>query len=316
MAADKPTSIHVVKNGLSALLMRAIWEESGEDWFYYHFDGVDEHRADVEAVLAPLGYKARRLDDRLASPMSRHVLRQKPAALYYTHSVGTLTRQFLRRARTAMKEIPEYVVQHGTVELIAYIDAVRGRKRETAAAYYVLFERELSRFLRNAKQPIELRSYPPIPVEPVSRNPGPVRRSLFAVNRMLEDNVLPEAAVRRLAESFLERRPPTHYVLKPHPRGSSITAELLRSICERRGLSCEVLPADTRMTELQLPHLDCQEVSTFYSSAAPIANKLFGVPYDWMAPELAEAPDLKPTQQAVLRGLMRIFRAPKARAPA
>ncbi len=309
--ADKlpENTVFTPKNGVSALLMRALWESAGLQRFNYVFDDNPAHRADVMRALAPIGENLRRLDANLNAPAGDPFL---GAARHSYALVQTLSLEHVVKPVSLRLpwRVPRYVAQHGTVELEAYLKTCLGMGPTWYSGYVLLFRDEVLSYLRRkgAHPRVPAYSYPERELLQTRSRAAAgegkgLRRTLFSMQCILDTGTVTEDILKTCISNFLDRREPMHYCIKLHPRPCGRTTEALTRELTRRKLSYEILPADTAMMELSFPEMECQEVSTFYSSAALFCNKIYGVAFDTMLPELRHTKILKPRQQTLIATL-------------
>jgi hypothetical protein len=296
-------TLFVLKNGLSALLMRALWSSSGIPVFYYAFNDDPDHKADVERILAPIKSHTRRISLDISSAETRDFLSAPPASFALVHTLSNnKTVSPLRKALPS--GVPRYVVHHGTVELEAYVGNCMKGISDGSSGYYLLFRDEVERYLQASGIPMSLPAfrYPDnLLIDSATSLSAPaggvVTNTLFAMQYLIDSNVLSDADLRRCINGFLDRRPPMHYRIKLHPRPCQKTLQVMTEVLVTRKLTYDVLPADSGIIETSFPEFACQEISTFYSTAAPICHKIYGIPFDTMLPELVQCEIMIPVQR-------------------
>ncbi len=312
-------TLFVPKNGLSAMLMAALWLKSGHPTFYCHVGDDPDHRMDVENVLSRLRSSicyvnpATRDDGLrrfLAARAPHGGVKPRPTLVHplaNSKLVGPITRVLPFHPR-------RLVVQHGTLEMQAYVEASAAHTKYVYDGYFLMFEDRILDYLarRNVTTALPLGTYPalslpnsqPTTIGKIHRT---LPRSLFAVQYLLEAEVLSEDELKICIDRFLERRPPMHYLIKSHPKPCQRTIEVFASILDKHKLTYVILPTDVLMIETAWLNFDCGEISTFYSTSAMICNKLYGVPYDTMLPELISASIKKPLQRTLMEFLHELF---------
>jgi hypothetical protein len=298
--------LFVIKNGLSALIMAALWRSRfpGQP-FRYFFDDDERHRSDVATVVARLTPRRR-----VKSPLDV----SGDDIVFATTSRSATTVAFMNRASFGERVL----VEHGMAELWRAIGAVRGSEQPLeASAFVTLFPDELRGYLaRNGlAPPYSIESAPFDDFRALVRSrfhivdpiEGGTPRSLFLVQPLLERGAISAAALGEAIEAFLARRDSAHYVIKDHPERSPATIALFTRHLDSRGLSHEELPGDTGMIELTAGRLGCTEMSTFYSTGAMVCGQLYGTSYDTMLPELVRFTDEMSPQQKRLVQLLGDF---------
>lgn len=315
-----PLGVFCVKNGLSALLMSALATQRphGRRVAIGNFRVEPPLAAAIEQSIAPgafdlvLAGHPRWLRKRLALERLRIFpgwpLRRQPYALYHTCSYDSGVNRLIGLFGPPAQR---FVLDHGLVETLRYIDACRAGEPIADRTFLLLFHDEVMRYLRERGVEPSVPAAP-YPLEALRTQAAAPRldaaRSLFAVQPLVDDGVITEIDCREVMERFLERRPPRRYLIKNHPRGSARTGAVVAAALARRGLAHEEAPDFRGTLEESLPRYGCGELSTFFSTSCLTAGRLHGISYAWAVPELLRhATFLIQEQQDLVRLVADVF---------
>jgi len=289
--------VYVPKNGLSALIMLALWKSRGGLEPFECFVGQDpRHRADVLRIVnsATQARVISSFDD--LSP-GRHVV--------HTTSLERDARDFISRREW----LGHTIVEHGTAECWRFVDACRGKFDWPGERFLTFFHDRLSQYLRDhdldavsATASVPMAELRDLVTELSSLKASyESEASLFIMQPLADRGSLAADALPEVIDSFLARRRPVHYRIKDHPHAGPKTISILTNRLNARGLSFDVLPSDEFMIELSFPGFGCSEISTFYSTAAITCAELYGVGYDTMIDEI------KPHIESMSKGQRQMF---------
>lgn len=312
--ARPSSALYCVKNGLSAFLMSLL---------------ARRHAHQKQVVVSSGSVAALPRDEIYRAIEQQHCTRVHPAtnlrallervgfwadhclgrAVYVYHTCS-FDDQVRRLSGPLFPPCTRVIVEHGTVEWFRYLDGCRAGEADARKVFLLSFHEETMRFLKRQGIEPTLRAYPfPYPNE-FTWTPGPADRgrALFAVQPLVDGDILSADDCALALRRFLERRPRKMYRIKPHPRACARTMNVVTRTLEEGGYRYDVLTDNRDVLEKAFPTLGCGEACSFYSTASMLASRLYRVPFDTAIPEILRHTTVrKPIQLDLIHTVAGLF---------